>query len=65
MKAIRIDGMAKEHLSQSEELYEHIAKLDLECGDYFCFKSGGDGNNGEILMDYFDNYFATRGGEQK
>ena len=31
--------------------------LDFENEDYFCFKSGGDGDNGEILMDLFDYYF--------
>ena len=55
-----IDGLAKEHLPQSKELFDHIAKLDLESGDFFCFKSGGDGDNGEVLMDYFDDFFSNR-----
>lgn len=61
-----IDGFAKKHLPQSEELFNHISKLDFENGDYFCFKSGGDGDNGEVLMDYFDDFFAKnnqKGGE--
>lgn len=61
-----IDGFAKEHLQQSRELFDHISKLDFESGDYFCFKSGGDGDNGEVLMDYFDDFFAKNnqtGGE--
>lgn len=58
MADIKIDGFAKEHLPQSVELYQHIAKLDLDVGgDFFCFKDGGDGDNGEVLMDYFDDYF--------
>lgn len=52
-----IDGFAKEHLPQSRELFDHISKLDFENGDYFCFKRGGDGDNGEVLMDYFDDFF--------
>ena len=55
-----IDGFAKEHLPQSRELFDHISKLDFESGDYFCFKSGGDGDNGEVLMDYFDDFFAKK-----
>ena len=53
-----IDGFAKEHLKQSKELYDYIEKLDFENGDFFCFKSGGDGDNGEVLLDYFDDYFS-------
>jgi len=54
-----IDGLAKKHLPQSVKLFNHIQKLDFELGDFFCFKSGGDGDNGELLMDYFDDYFAS------
>ena len=60
-----IDGLAKQHLPQSEKLFKHIAKLDWEYGDFFCFKDGGDGDNGEILMDYFDDFFAKHGGEKE
>lgn len=55
---MKIDGFAKKHLPQSVELYEFIAWLDCEHGnDMFGFKAGGDGDNGEVLMDYFDAYF--------
>lgn len=55
-----IDGFAKEHLQQTKELFGCISKIDFEqCDDYFCFKSGGDGDNGEVLMDEIDEYFKT------
>lgn len=46
------------HDPRSVEIYAHIAKLDLEqCKDFFGFKSGGDGDNGEHLMYLLDDYF--------
>lgn len=53
-------GMAKEHNQKSKEIYDFISKLDLEHGDMFCFKSGGDGDNGECLMDLLDIYFLDK-----
>ena len=50
-------GMAKEHNLKSKEIYNFISKLDLQNGDVFCFKYGGDGDNGEFLMDLLDCYF--------
>ena len=50
-------GFVKQHNPKSVELFEFISTLDFENGDYFCFESGGDGDNGEILMDLFDYYF--------
>jgi hypothetical protein len=48
------------HHPKSMELYEFIADMDFaHGGDFFCFKSGGDGDNGEILMYYMDEYFET------
>ncbi|HET8689734.1 MAG TPA: hypothetical protein VFM18_24270 [Methanosarcina sp.] len=48
-----------EHDPRSIELYKFIADLDFkECGDSFCFKSGGDGDNGETLMYLLDCWFA-------
>ena len=41
-------GFVKQHNPKSVELFEFISTLDFENGDYFCFKSGGDGDNGEI-----------------
>ena len=53
-------GMSKEHNPKSKEIYDFISKLDFENGDYFCFKSGGDGDNGEFLMDLLDCYFLSK-----
>ena len=57
-------GFAKQHNPKSKELFKFISILDFENGDYFCFKSGGDGDNGEILMDLFDCYFQKTGEEE-
>lgn len=44
------------HHPRSKEIYEAIAKADFEVGgDYFAFKSGGDGDNGEHLMYLLDH----------
>lgn len=50
----------KEHHPKSIELFKFIEKLDFENGDYFRFKSGGDGDNGEFLMQLFDEYFEIK-----
>ena len=48
------------HHPRSEALYRIIADMDLRFGDdYFCFKSGGDGDNGEHLMYLLDIHFET------
>lgn len=50
-----------DHDPRSEEIYKAIAKIDFEeCSDSFCFKNGGDGDNGETLMFLMDCYFARR-----
>lgn len=50
-----------EHLPESEELARELAEIDLEQGcDYFCFKFGGDGDNGEHLMYLLDIYFERK-----
>ncbi len=47
-----------EHHKKSERLYNFIAKHDYnDHDDFFCFKSGGDGDNGEQLMYLLDCYF--------
>jgi hypothetical protein len=47
-----------DHNPKSVSLYKRIAELDYEQGnDFFCFKSGGDGDNGEHLMYLLDIYF--------
>ena len=49
-----------EHDQQSETLYKFIADTDFKhFGDSFCFKSGGDGDNGETLMSILDCWFAS------
>ena len=50
-------GMVKKHNQKSKEIYDFISELDFQNGDIFCFKSGGDGDNGELLMDLLDCYF--------
>lgn len=52
-------GMSKEHNPKSKEIYDFISELDFANGDYFCFKSGGDGDNGEFLMTLLDYYFKS------
>ena len=46
------------HHPKSLELFKAIEENDFKYGsDYFCFKSGGDGDNGEHLMYLMDIYF--------
>ena len=52
-------GFAKEHNPKSREIYDFISELDFKNGDCFCFKHGGDGDNGEMLMDLLDCYFES------
>jgi hypothetical protein len=48
------------HHQKSKDLYNKIAKLDWDHNnDYFCFKSGGDGDNGEQLMYLLDMIFEA------
>lgn len=54
------------HHPKSVELFYALAKIDFSLGgDYFCWKSGGDGDNGEHLMYELDIYFeCLETGEQ-
>lgn len=46
------------HHPKSEALYKRIEDLDFKHNsDYFCWKSGGDGDNGEQLMYLLDIIF--------
>jgi hypothetical protein len=55
-----------DHDPRSHKLYDAIAKIDYEeCDDSFCFKSGGDGDNGEQLMYLLDLYFEDLDNENK
>ena len=53
-------GFAKKHNRNSQIIYNFLSDFDLKnANDYFCWKSGGDGDNGEILMDELDYYFKN------
>ena len=55
-----------DHNPMSEEIVRAVAELDFKYGgDLFCFKIGGDGDNGEHLMYLLDIYFDQRKEEQK
>lgn len=55
-----------EHDPRSEELVRSIADLDFKYGkDFFNFKVGGDGDNGEHLMYLLDIYYELKEEEQK
>lgn len=46
------------HEDESVKLFESIRKIDEQHGgDYFDFKAGGDGDNGEHLMFLMDIHF--------
>lgn len=48
----------RDHHPKSEKIVRAIAELDFKYGeDRFCFKIGGDGDNGEHLMYLLDIYF--------
>jgi hypothetical protein len=46
------------HHPESVNLFQSIKYIDSYLGEnYFCWKSGGDGDNGEILMYQLDIHF--------
>ncbi len=46
------------HHPMSERLIEFLAEHDFhDCGDSFCWKLGGDGDNGETLAYQMDAFF--------
>lgn len=50
-----------DHHPKSIEMFQILEKMDWEYGDdYFCWKSGGDGDNGETLMYQLDVYFECK-----
>ena len=51
-----------QHDERSIEIYESIAKLDFENGDELELKSGGEGDNGERLLDLLDLHFEAKDG---
>lgn len=49
------------HDPRSEKVFHFLKDYDFHhAGDYFCFKQGGDGDNGEHLMYLLDEYFANK-----
>lgn len=54
------------HDERSKEIFEFIKEYDFHfANDFFCFKSGGDGDNGEHLMYLLDEYFANKDKQQQ
>lgn len=49
------------HHPRSMDLMEFLIRIDFEIyGDHFCWKVGGDGDNGETLMYQMDAYFEHK-----
>ena len=58
------EGM--DHHLKSEELMSFLVEHDCyEYGDYFCWKVGGDGDNGESLMYEMDAFFEQKDLDEK
>ena len=54
-------GEGVDHHPKSQELMEFLAEHDFkDMDDYFCWKIGGDGDNGESLMFEMDVYFEQK-----
>lgn len=50
-----------DHHPKSVALFDALEKVDFKFGgDYFCWKSGGDGDNGEHLMYELDIIFECQ-----
>lgn len=55
-----------DHHPESQRLMEDLMEVDWElCNDHFCWKKGGDGDNGEALMYELDIIFEMRDAEAK
>jgi len=55
-----------DHHPMSLRLMEFLAEHDYEdYGDHFCWKTGGDGDNGETLMFEMDAFFELLDAENK
>jgi len=51
----------EEHDVRSLEIMDFLSAYDFKfCSDYFCWKTGGDGDNGETLMYELDEFFANK-----
>jgi hypothetical protein len=54
-------GLGIPHDPRSEEIVRALVDIDLDYfGDHFCWKVGGDGDNGETLMYELDCYFEQK-----
>lgn len=49
------------HDPRTKTLFEGVADLDFRLNsDFFCWKWGGDGDNGEVFMFVLDEYLQRR-----
>lgn len=56
-------GTDIEHHDMSIRLVKFLSEHDFhDYGDYFCWKYGGDGDNGETLMFQMDAFFEMLDG---
>ena len=56
----------EEHDPRSMRLFKDLREIDFtDGGDFFCWKYGGDGDNGEHLMYELDIYFKRKDTENK
>ena len=55
-------GMAKQHDARTVRMFRVMEALDFGNGDGLMLSSGGDGDNGEMLMDLMDTYFKMQDG---
>ena len=54
-------GNGIEHHPKSKELMAFLVDIDFNVfGDHFCWKTGGDGDNGESLMYEMDAFFEAK-----
>lgn len=54
-----------DHHPKSEEIVNALSEIDFEFfNDYFCWKLGGDGDNGESLMYQLDIWFDLQDAKQ-
>ncbi len=65
---VKIDrwGEGRPHHQMSQRIARFISELDFnDYDDYFCWKLGGDGDNGETLMYELDTFFEMLDLEQQ
>jgi hypothetical protein len=54
------------HHPMSKRLMSFLKDYDsTDCGDHFCWKTGGDGDNGECLMYEMDVFFEMLDGRNR